>query len=287
MQRGSGVSSGSILSGEATAYLKGNEEMNPLAGAKRILVLDNDEIMRIAMRFMLERAGYKVYLAEHGDEAINCYRDALDLGRPFDAVILDWNIRGGRSARETMEKLLELDPSAKAVVMGCDRDDPAMTDFRERGFRGALIKPFTSDELEQAVRAAVEGPRHMKNILLVDDNRDFLTGLSMNLCVYLKNCNILTAGNGRQALEIMESIPVDLIVTDLEMPFMDGYELVESVKKKHPSLPVFATTASSAPEAEKRLASMGASRCLEKPFGFKELADMVAAELSTFASIAA
>ena len=286
MQKGSGVSSGSVLSGEATAYLKGNEGMSPLADAKRILVLDNDEIMRIAMRFMLERAGHKVYSAEHGDEAINCYQEALDIGRPFDAVILDWNIRGGRSARETMKKLLELDPYTKAVVMSCDSDDPAMTDFREYGFRGALIKPFTNDQLEQAVHAAVHGPRRMKNILLVDDNLYFLTGLSMNLCVYLKNCNILTAGNGRQALEIMESIPVDLIVTDLEMPFMDGYELVASVKKKHPYLPVFTTTGSSAPE-EKKLASLGASRCLEKPFGFKELADMVAAELSALASVAA
>jgi CheY-like chemotaxis protein len=270
-----------------TSYMKNGEEMDQSAGAKRILVLDNDEIMRIAIRFMLERAGYKVYLAEHGDEAIDSYRKALNVGHPFDAVILDWNIRGGKGARETVGKLLELDSHAKAVVTSCDRTDPVTTHFREYGFRGVLVKPFTSDELEQTVHTAVYGPWHIKNILLVDDNPYFLTGLSMNLCVHLKNCNILTAGNGRQALEIMKAVPVDLIVTDLEMPFMDGYELVESVKKKHRGLPVFAMTGSASPETKKRLESMGVSRCIEKPFGFKELADLIETELGCSLSAAA
>jgi CheY-like chemotaxis protein len=127
---------------------------------------------------------------------------------------------------------------------------------------------------------------HMKNILLIDDNYYFLTGLSMNLCVYLKNCSILTARNGGQALEIMESVPVDLIVTDLEMPSMDGYELTASIKKKHPKLPVFAMTGYIAPETEKRLASLGAARCFAKPFGFKELADMITAELGAHTLVA-
>jgi CheY-like chemotaxis protein len=267
--------------------MKNGEKMDQLTGAKRILVLDNDEIMRIAIRFMLERAGYKVYLAEHCDEVIDCYGEALKAGHPFDAVILDWNIRGGKGARETVGKLLELDPHAKAVVTSCDRDDPATTDFRECGFRGVLIKPFTSDELEQTVHTAVDGQRNMKKILLVDDNPYFLTGLSMNLCFHLKNCNILTAANGRQALEIMEAIPVDLIVTDLEMPSMDGYELVASVKKKHRGVPVFVMTGNAAPETKKRLESMGASRCMEKPFGFKELADLIETELGSSLSVAA
>jgi CheY-like chemotaxis protein len=259
----------------------------PAVAKKRILVLDNDEIMRTVVRFILGRAGYAVDSAEHGDEAIACYSEALDRGHRFDAVILDWSIRGRLGIRETIGKLLELDPTAKAVVMSCDPDDPALADFRGHGFRGVLIKPFTSVELERAVQAIVNEPRQMKNILLIDDNYYFLTGLSMNLCVYLKNCNILIAEDDLQALEIMESIPVDLIVTDLEMPSLDGYELAASIKKKHPALPVFAMTGCIAPETETRLASLGAARCFAKPFGFKELADMVAAELGILSPVAA
>ena len=239
------------------------------------------------MSFFLGRAGYESYLTEDRDEAIECYREALKHGHPFDAVILDWNSRGGRGITETVKKLFEIDPDAKIIVSSCVLDGPPITDISEYGFRGALAKPFTSDELEQVVHAVVNEPRHMKKVLIVDDNYYFLTGLSMGLNGYLKNCKILTAGNGRKALEIMEYIPVDLIVTDLEMPIMDGYELVESIKKKQPDLPVFIMTGSGAPETEKRLAALGALRFLEKPFGFKKLADMIAAELGVLSSVAA
>lgn len=140
---------------------------------------------------------------------------------------------------------------------------------------------------EERGQYMLNGLGRMKNILLIDDNYYFLTGLSMNLCVYLKNCSILTARNGGQALEIMGSVSVDLVVTDLEMPSMDGYELTASIKKEHPGLPVFAMSGYIAPETEKRLASLGASRCLAKPFGFKELADMIAAELGALTLAAA
>lgn len=261
--------------------------MSQEAGAKRVLVLDNDESMRTVMHFLLGRAGYNSYLTEARDEAIECYREALKHGQPYDAVILDWNSRGGRNIMETVKKFFEIDPDAKVIVSSCVLDGPPITNTSEYGFRGALAKPFTSDELEQVVHAVVNEPRHMKKVLIVDDNYYFLTGLSMSLCGYLKNCNILTAGNGGKALEIMEYIPVDLVVTDLEMPIMDGYELVETVKKKQPNLPIFAMTGCMAPETEKRVASLGAPRCLEKPFGFKKLADMIAAELGAPSSVAA
>ena len=111
----------------------------------------------------------------------------------------------------------------------------------------------------------------MKNILVVDDNNSFLLGFSMNLCIHLKDCNVLTADNGGKALEIMRSLPVDCIVTGLEMPSMNGYELVESIRKKHPALPVYVMTGAGRPEMEKKLASLGASRCVAKPLVFKDL----------------
>jgi CheY-like chemotaxis protein len=127
----------------------------------------------------------------------------------------------------------------------------------------------------------------MKNILIVDDNGYFLAGLSMNLCRYLDNWNILTAESGSKALEIVETVAVDLIVADLEMPSMNGSELMESLRQKHPDLPFFIMISGVVPETERRLAAMGATRCLEKPFGFKELADMIIEEIGGRAPIAA
>jgi DNA-binding NtrC family response regulator len=127
----------------------------------------------------------------------------------------------------------------------------------------------------------------MKNILVVDDNYSFLMGLSMKLCVYLKNFNVLTAGDVRKALKIMQVMPIDLVLTGLEMPSLNGQELLDSVKKSHPALPVFVMTGADGPETENGLVYQGASRCIAKPLDFKQLAEMIASELSGSRLIAA
>ena len=127
----------------------------------------------------------------------------------------------------------------------------------------------------------------MKNILIVDDNCYFLDGLSMSLCVYLENCKIVTAASGERALEILASMPIELIVSDLYMPSMDGYKLVEFVKEKHPHIPVIIMTGGAVQETKNRLASLGVSQCVEKPFGFKELADLIAVAINVYSPAAA
>ncbi len=196
---GSEVSPGSVLTNDAVAILKRGEEINQQDGAKNVLVLDNDESMRTVMHFWLGRAGYKSYLAEDRDEAIDCYREALKHGHPFDAVILDGNNRGGRGITETVKKLFEIDPDAKVIVSSCVLDGPPITDISEYGFRGTLAKPFTSDELEQIVYAVVNEPRHMKKVLIVDDNYYFLTGLSMSLYGYLKKLQYPDCGKRQKS----------------------------------------------------------------------------------------
>ena len=126
----------------------------------------------------------------------------------------------------------------------------------------------------------------MKNILVVDDNCFFLLGLSMNLCVHLKDCNVLTAGDGEKAVEMMKFLPVDCIVTGLETASSNGYELLRSVKKNNPTIPVYVMTNAGGPVMEKKLASLGASRCVVKPLDCKELAGLIASEL-TVCSLAA
>lgn len=119
----------------------------------------------------------------------------------------------------------------------------------------------------------------MKNILLVDDNNYFLIGLSMSLGVYLKDYNILTAGNGRKAMEIMGALPVYMVVSDLEMPHMNGDELTARVNKAYPNLPVLLMTDRGAREAGTRPTAPTTTRLIEKSADFKKLAGIIAAEL--------
>jgi CheY-like chemotaxis protein len=119
----------------------------------------------------------------------------------------------------------------------------------------------------------------MKNILLLDDNTDFLEALSVRLHGYLKDCNVLTASDGAQGEAILRSHAIDLVVTDLSMPVMNGYVLIEHAKKYYPSVPVCVMTASCSPKVINKLQSMGVGRSIEKPFKFEKLARMIAEEL--------
>ena len=118
--------------------------------------MDDEEFIRTVTRFMLEQAGYKVYLAENGDEAVGCYEEARKCGYPFDAVIMDLYVPNGKGGKEAIKKLLEIDPRVKAIVMSGAVSDPAITDCRQYGFKRALKKPFTSDDLQRTINLVLE-----------------------------------------------------------------------------------------------------------------------------------
>jgi DNA-binding NtrC family response regulator len=114
----------------------------------------------------------------------------------------------------------------------------------------------------------------MKNILIVDDNRMILHSLSSFLRLELKDFNILTAEDGEGAIELLEANPVSLILTDLEMPRVDGYQVIEYAKKNHPSVPVIIMTGSWSLDLELLVKKTGIVRCIEKPFRYEYLVDM-------------
>jgi CheY-like chemotaxis protein len=103
-----------------------------------------------------------------------------------------------------------------------------------------------------------------QNILLVDDDRTFLSLLASELRECTSNFCILTAENGIAALKILDSAPVDLVVTDLKMPVMDGLGLISQMKKSYPAIPVFVMSFYLDPAVEARLREMGVAQSIEK-----------------------
>ena len=78
---------------------------------------------------------------------IELYKKAKESGEPFNAVILDLTIRAGLGGKETIQKLIEIDPGVKGIVTSGYSSDPVLTDFKKFGFTGAIAKPFKMDEL--------------------------------------------------------------------------------------------------------------------------------------------
>jgi len=111
----------------------------------------------------------------------------------------------------------------------------------------------------------------VKKILIVDDEKSFLLSLTDGLSVHSDKFQILTAENGREAVKVLRSVPVDLLVTDLKLPEMNGFELLAWTSRHQPQLPVIVMSAFGTPEIEARLAKLDTLQFLEKPLDIQML----------------
>jgi CheY-like chemotaxis protein len=113
----------------------------------RILVLDDDAMVRDTIGLMLTSRGYAVDCAAEGGEAIALFTAALEAHRRYDAVILDLTIAGGMGGLEVAERLARLDPEVKAIVASGSTNHPLLGDPGRHGFAGRLDKPFRTQDL--------------------------------------------------------------------------------------------------------------------------------------------
>jgi PAS domain S-box-containing protein len=131
----------------------GPEPVQPhrFIGRGRILVMEDEDVVRDVASDILASLGYEVAVAAEGGEAVELYRRGSESGRPFDAVIMDLTVRGGMGGKEAVRKVLEINPAARVIVSSGYSEDPVMADFRKYGFSGVAVKPYKIDELGAAL----------------------------------------------------------------------------------------------------------------------------------------
>jgi PAS domain S-box-containing protein len=126
-----------------------------LSQGGKILVMDDEEVIRDVSNALLTHLGYNAEVAVEGVEAIEMYEKAMKSEKPFEAVILDLTNEIGLGGAETIERLLEIDPDVRAIVTTGYSSDPIINKFRDHGFRFALPKPFTLGQLKTALQDAI------------------------------------------------------------------------------------------------------------------------------------
>ncbi len=120
-------------------------------GKGRILLMDDEDILKDFVCRLLRKVGYEVDTASDGVEAIEIYKAAKESGNPHDILILDLTVPGGMGGKEAIRNILDFDPSAKAVVSSGYSDDPVMANYSEHGFKGVVMKPYSIEELTNTI----------------------------------------------------------------------------------------------------------------------------------------
>lgn len=127
------------------------------SGGARILVMDDEAVMRETVAALLSALGYRAVTTRDGQEAVEAYDDSMRRGRPFDAVILDLTVADGMGGRRAIRHIRELDPQVRAIVSSGYSNDPVMGDALAYGFAGVLPKPYTLDELRTVLAEVLQG----------------------------------------------------------------------------------------------------------------------------------
>jgi two-component system cell cycle sensor histidine kinase/response regulator CckA len=122
------------------------------AGGK-ILIMDDDEIIRKMLKNMLNLAGYQVEASADGVEALAKYKQAMDSHDPFTAVIMDLTVPGGMGGKEAVLKMREMDPAAAVIVSSGYATDPIMSEYRKYGFSAVIAKPYSIQQLQDTLTA--------------------------------------------------------------------------------------------------------------------------------------
>lgn len=121
--------------------------------------------------------------------------------------------------------------------------------------------------------------KNLKNVLIVDDEKSFILSLLQGLVAYADDFNTFTAQNGKAAIDVLNERGIDLVITDLKMPELDGFGLLAFMSKNYPAIPAVVMSAYCTPEIKARLNSLGAFKIMEKPIDFQDFVEHIFAEL--------
>ena len=115
----------------------------------RALVMDDEPLVAQMARALLTDFGFEVEVVGDGAAALMLYEKRMKEGRGFDVALLDLTVAGGMGGKETMRRLLQLDPDARAIVSTGYANDDLIREYRSHGFRGALAKPYRMRQLAE------------------------------------------------------------------------------------------------------------------------------------------
>jgi CheY-like chemotaxis protein len=252
-------------------------ELPVVTGQRRkILVVEDDHDLALLLRRQLESEGYHVLLAGSGEDALWLAREEQPQLITLDLMLPDMD---GFAVLERLKEHPETAPIPVVIVSIMGEPDKGFS----LGAVDYVSKPFDEEKLLQSIRQALTRQRAgaaddkdgaiAGNLLVVDDDLDTRTFLIDALSLH--GYQVWTAASGAEATERVKELRPDLILLDLRMPGMDGYDVIRQLKGDEETRPIPIIVITAGPvdleQDRVRLLGMGAAQYMTKPLSIESL----------------
>jgi signal transduction histidine kinase/DNA-binding response OmpR family regulator len=259
------------------------------------LIVDDNFTNRRVLHGILTRWGMSPTSVEGGRAALQALEIAKSTGQPFPLILLDGqmpDMDGFALAKE-----IQKDPGLLAVTIMMLTSDGHLGDAarcQELGISAYLVKPIRQTELLDGIcqvlnkvsmtkssplvtRHTLQENKHRSRVLLAEDNAVNQT-LALRL-LEKRGYSVIVAGNGREAVEALEKHHFDVVLMDVQMPVMDGFEATAAIRAKEKltgrHVPIIALTAHALKSDQERCISAGMDSYVTKPIRTSELFSMI------------
>ena len=261
-----------------------------------VLVVDDNDTNRRILEEMLIGWHMKPMVADSAQSALFLLEKAKAKGQPFDLILLDANMpeTNGFDLAKQIKINPELAGSTVMMLTSAGRRGDAIR-CRKLGIAGYMMKPVRQSELFNAIlvamgptsagkkesslitRHSIREKKHRLKILLAEDN-----AVNQKLALRMlekRGHNVTVVNNGKEAIALYEQKEFDLILMDMQMPEMDGFEATTALRKMEKAtdthVPIIALTAHAMKGDRKRCLNAGMDGYVSKPIKAKELFDTI------------
>jgi len=267
---------------------RAGNDVNPELQGLRALVVDDDTDTCLSVCAMLRKIGMKPDWTSSGKEATIRTREALDQEDIFSAYIVDWQMPD-MNGIEVVRQIRKIagDKAPIFIITAYDWGD-IEEEAREAGVTGFCAKPLFMSELRHVLMIPFQAETEEKTaeteavdftgkkILLAEDNE--MNQMIAQAILTEAGFDIVIANNGEEAVQMMIDNPAgtyDIILMDIQMPIMDGYEasrLIRALENEEKAqIPIIAVTANAFEEDRKLALEAGMNGHLAKPYDIPKM----------------
>jgi len=231
----------------------------------RVLVVDDDTVSLKLVVSILEKNNLETVPKVSGKEAMNY----LQKGEQVDLIISDVMMPGIDGFQ--LLRFVKTDRRLRRIpVILCTtlNDKRSVIQGRELGVTDYIVKPVDAKVLLSKVQKALEA---IPGAILVVDDESLIRNL-LSQIIQREGYEVLTTDSAGDALELMESKKVAVVLSDIKMPKMNGLELLATIKKKYPKTPVLLMTGHAGEYPKDDVLAAGADGYITKPFRNTQIA---------------